>query len=51
MDDGFCETIAPTNKETNTRYVYIFTMNGDNKIQRMQKVWNAPRAMKELDWM
>lgn len=43
--------VAPTNKETNTHYVYIFTMNGDNKIQRMQKVWNAPWAMKELGWM
>lgn len=43
--------IPPTNKETNTHYVYIFWMNGDNKIEKMQKVWNAPWALKELGWM
>jgi len=25
-------------------------MNGDDKIARMCKVWNAPWAMKELGW-
>ena len=43
--------VPPTNKETNTHYVYIITMNGDDKIQRIQKVWNAPWAMRELGWM
>jgi SnoaL-like domain len=43
--------IPPTNKETNTHYVYIFTMNDDDKIKKMQKVWNAPWALKELGWM
>jgi hypothetical protein len=43
--------IPPTNKETNTHYVYIFSMNDDDKIAKMQKVWNAPWALKELGWM
>jgi hypothetical protein len=43
--------IPPTNKETNTHYVYIFTMNDEGKIEKMQKVWNAPWALKELGWM
>lgn len=43
--------VPPTNKETNSQYVYIFTMNSDDKIQRMQKVWNAPWAMRELGWI
>ena len=43
--------IPPTNKETDTHYVYMFSMNDDDKIAKMQKVWNAPWALKELGWM
>lgn len=43
--------VPPTGKEANATYVYVFEMNGDNKIERMQKVWNAPWSMKELGWM
>ena len=43
--------VPPTNKETNSQYVYIIQMNDHNRVQRMQKVWNAPWAMKELGWM
>ena len=43
--------VPPTNKETHTDYVYVLTMNDDNKVARMVKVWNAPWAMKELGWM
>ena len=43
--------VPPTNKETNTDYVYILTMNDDDKVRKMQKVWNAPWAMRELGWM
>jgi hypothetical protein len=43
--------VPPTNKETNTHYVYVLTMNGDDKVARMIKVWNAPWAMNELGWM
>jgi len=43
--------VPPTNKETNSHYVYILTMNDDGNISSMQKVWNAPWAMNELGWM
>ena len=43
--------VPPTHKTTNTHYVYVLTMNGDDKVARMTKVWNAPWAMKELGWM
>lgn len=43
--------VPPTGKETHTHYVYFLTMNGDGKVEKMVKVWNAPWAMKELGWM
>ena len=43
--------VPPTHKTTNSHYVYVLTMNGDDKVARMTKVWNAPWAMKELGWM
>ncbi len=43
--------VPPTNKETNSHYVYVLTMNEDDKVERMTKVWNAPWAMKELGWI
>jgi hypothetical protein len=43
--------VPPTNKETHSHYVYFLTMNGDNKVEKMTKVWNAPWAMKELGWL
>ena len=43
--------VPPTNKETKTDYVYVLTMNADNKLASMTKVWNAPWALKELGWM
>jgi hypothetical protein len=42
--------VPPTQQETHSHYVYILTMNADNKVERMVKVWNAPWAMKELGW-
>jgi len=43
--------VPPTGKETHTHYVYLLTMNADNKVENMVKVWNAPWAMKELGWI
>lgn len=43
--------VPPTNKETHTDYVYVLTMNDENKVTRMTKVWNASWAIKELGWM
>ena len=33
--------VAPTNRETNTDYVYALTMNSDGKVERMCKIWNC----------
>ncbi len=43
--------VPPTNKETNTHYVYVLTMNDEGQIEKMVKIWNAPWALKELGWM
>lgn len=43
--------VPPTGKETHTDYVYFLTMNDENKVARMVKVWNAPWAMRELGWL
>ena len=42
--------VPPTNKRTNTDYVFALTMNGDGKVQKMCKVWNASWALRELGW-
>jgi hypothetical protein len=43
--------VPPTHKTTNTHYVYALTMNGDDKVTGMTKIWNAPWALTELGWM
>ena len=43
--------VPPTNKETHTDYVYVVTMNSEDKVESMTKIWNAPWALKELGWM
>ena len=42
--------VPPTNKETNTDYVYALTMNAEGKVEKMCKIWNAPWALNELGW-
>ena len=43
--------VPPTHQETHSHYVYFLTMNGENKVGRMTKVWNASWAMRELGWI
>jgi hypothetical protein len=43
--------IPATNKQTNSHYVYVLTMNEDDQISSMVKVWNAPWALVELGWI
>ena len=43
--------VPPTNKKTVADYVYALTMNGDGKVAKMSKVWNASWTLKELGWM
>ena len=42
--------VPPTQQETHSDYVYALTMDADDKVARMVKIWNAPWAMKELGW-
>lgn len=42
--------VPPTNKTTNTDYVYAIKMNGDGKVASMTKVWNDGYALAELGW-
>jgi hypothetical protein len=42
--------VPPTNKETNTHYVYVLKLDDSNKISHMTKIWNAPWALNELGW-
>lgn len=43
--------VAPTNRSTDSDYVYILRMNDADKVESMTKVWNAPWAMKDLGWL
>ena len=43
--------VPPTNKETHSHYVYFLTMNADNKVEKLVKVWNATWALRELGWV
>ena len=43
--------VEPTGKETHSHYVYSLTMDEDDKVGKMTKIWNAPWAMRELGWM
>lgn len=42
--------VPPTGQQTNSHYVYALTMDGDGKVAKMCKIWNAPWALKELGW-
>ncbi len=42
--------VPPTNKETNSHYVYVLTLDENDLISNMVKVWNAPWALAELGW-
>lgn len=43
--------IPPTNKTTNSDYVYSLKMNADGKVESMTKIWNSSWALRELGWM
>lgn len=43
--------VPPTGQTTASDYVYVLTMDDDDKVAAMRKVWNAPWAMKELGWV
>ena len=43
--------VPPTNKETHSHYVYVLTMDDNDQVGHMVKIWNAPWAMREIGWM
>ncbi len=43
--------VPPTNKQTNSDYVYVLTLDDNDLISSMVKVWNAPWALGELGWV
>ncbi|WP_206667124.1 nuclear transport factor 2 family protein [Seonamhaeicola maritimus] len=43
--------IPPTNKTTNTHYVYSIKMNEEGMVENMTKIWNSSWAFRELGWM
>ena len=43
--------VPPINKQTNTHYVYVLTLDENDLISGMVKVWNAPWALGELGWV
>ena len=42
--------VPATGKATKSHYVYALTMNSDDKVSHMVKIWNAPWALGELGW-
>ena len=43
--------IPPSNKTTNTEYVYALKMDDEGKVETMTKIWNSSWALGELGWM
>ena len=42
--------VPPTNREMNSHYVFVLFMNGDDRVEKMYKIWNAAWALKQLGW-
>jgi hypothetical protein len=40
-----------TGKTVHAHYVYALTMNDDDRVSHMVKIWNAPWSMRELGWI
>ncbi len=43
--------VEPTGKSADAHYVYAITVNDDNKVSHMTKIWNAPWSLRDLGWM
>lgn len=42
--------VAPTNKTMDTEYAYFVKVNDNDKVVKMQKVWNDGFMFKQLGW-
>ena len=43
--------VPATHGETHSHYVYAITMDENDQVCAMTKIWNAPWALKELGWV
>ena len=43
--------VPPTNKTTNSHYVFALKMNGQGKVESLTKIWNSSWAFREIGWM
>jgi len=43
--------VPPTHKESHSQYVYILTMDENDKIVEMVKVWNSQWSAQHLGWL
>ena len=43
--------VPATHQTTHSHYVYVLTMDANDQVAHMVKVWNASWAMRELGWM
>ncbi len=43
--------VDATHKTTHSHYVYVVTLDSQDKVTNMVKVWNAPWALAELGWV
>ena len=48
---GSAGPVPPTNKKTNSEYVYAVKMSNAGKVIKMVKVWNSTWALGELGWI
>ncbi len=49
--DGDGGPVPPTHQSTETHYLYALTMNDQDKVEQLVKVWNAPWALNQLGWL
>ena len=43
--------VPPTNKTTNTHYVFACKMSDSGKVESLTKIWNSSWAFREIGWM
>ncbi|MFW6010629.1 MAG: hypothetical protein ACOC83_06960 [Gemmatimonadota bacterium] len=43
--------VAPTGREMKSDYVFAVFTNGDGRVEKITKIWNAQWAMEQLGWV
>jgi hypothetical protein len=42
--------VPPTNQEMNSHCVFVLFTSGDDRVEKMYKIWNAAWAVEQLGW-